>query len=99
MASESDFEFILTIVHGQKADSPIHKSLSRFGIDGVEGITSLAVRRIKNLKYKDGTSETAVLTEFSQSCLRATNNFYFGCERYVFGGGSGGIQAQYRLER
>ena len=62
MAPEADFEYILTMVLGQKADSLIHKSLSRAGIDNVAGITSLAKRRIENLKDKDGTSEKAILT-------------------------------------
>ena len=63
MAQEADSECILaTVLLGQKANSPIHKSLSRAGIDNVAGITSLAKRRIENLKDKDGTSEKAILT-------------------------------------
>ena len=61
MTSAADFEFILTTVLGQKVDSPIHKLLNRAGIDDGTGITYLAERCIANLKYKDGTSETAVL--------------------------------------
>ena len=41
----------------------MHKALSRAGIDDVAGITSLAKRRMENLKYKDGTSEKGILTE------------------------------------
>ena len=64
MAQEGDFEFILTtVLLGQKADSPIHKSLSRAGIDEVTGIKSLAEWRIENLKYEGGTFEKAILTE------------------------------------
>ena len=63
MTQEADLDYILTTVLGQKADSPIHKSLSRAGIDNVPGIMSLAEQHIKNLKYKkDSALGKAVLT-------------------------------------
>ena len=70
MTQEADFGYIMTTVLGQKADSPIRKSLSRAGIDDVAGIMSLAKQRIENLKYKDSAAGKAILTEFPDGYLQ-----------------------------
>ena len=56
MRQEADFDYILTTVLGQKADSPIRKSLSRAGID--------------NLKYKDSTLGKAFLIELPDGYMQ-----------------------------
>ena len=54
MLQAQDFHFVLTQVLDQKAESPMHKELSKAGIDDVRGITSLS------LKFMEGTP--AILT-------------------------------------
>jgi hypothetical protein len=41
MASDTDFQFIMGTVLGQKQDSPLFKALKKAGIADVGGITSL----------------------------------------------------------
>jgi hypothetical protein len=51
MASETDFQFIMGTVLGQKQDSPIFKALEKAGITDIGGITSLTNQAIDRLKY------------------------------------------------
>ena len=75
MTKEEDFEYILTTVLGQQADSPMRKSLHRAGIDDAAGITSLAEQRIERLNYKDDASGKAVITELPASYLQCLIHF------------------------
>ena len=75
MTQGEDFEYILTTVLGQEADSPMRKSLCRAGIDDVAGITSLAGQRIKSLNYKGDASGKAVLTGLPVSYLQRLIHF------------------------
>jgi hypothetical protein len=60
MASDTDFQFIMGSVLGQKQDSPIFKALEKAGIINVKGITSLTDQAIDRLKYQDDSSRTPV---------------------------------------
>jgi hypothetical protein len=51
MTSDTDFQFIMGTVLGQKQDSPLFKALEMAGIANVGGITSLTNRVIGRLKY------------------------------------------------
>jgi hypothetical protein len=51
MASDTDFQFIMGTVLGQKQDSPLFKALEKAGITGVGGIPSLTDQVIDRLKY------------------------------------------------
>ena len=75
MTKEEDFEYILTAVLGQQADSPMRKSLHRAGIDDVAGIMSLAEQRIERLDYKDDASGKVVITELPASYLQRLIHF------------------------
>jgi hypothetical protein len=63
MASDTDFQFIMGTVLGQKQDSPLLKALKKAGITDVGGITSLTNRVIGRLKYRDDSSGTPVKEE------------------------------------
>jgi hypothetical protein len=51
MASDTDFQFIMGTVLGQKQDSTLFKALKKAGITNVGGITSLTDQAIGRLKY------------------------------------------------
>ncbi len=60
MASDTDFQFIMGTVLGQKQDSPLFKALKKAGIADVGGITSLTDQAIGRLKYRDDSFGTPV---------------------------------------
>jgi hypothetical protein len=51
MASDTDFQFIMGTVLGQKQDLPLFKALEQASITNVGGITSLTNQVIGRLKY------------------------------------------------
>jgi hypothetical protein len=63
MASDTDFQFIMGTVLGQKHDSPLFKALQKAGITNVGGITSLTNQAIDRLKYPDDSSGTPINEE------------------------------------
>jgi hypothetical protein len=63
MASDTDFEFIIGTVLGQKQDSPLFKALEKAGITNVGGITSLTDQAVDRLKYQDNSSGTPINEE------------------------------------
>jgi hypothetical protein len=63
MASDTDFQFIMGTVLGQKQDSSLFKELEKGGITDVGGITSLTLQVIDRLKYRDDSSGTPVNEE------------------------------------
>ena len=63
MASDTEFQFIMGTVLGQKQDSPLFKALEKAGIANVGGITSLTNQVIDRLKYQDDSSGTPVTKE------------------------------------
>jgi hypothetical protein len=78
MASDTDFQFIMGTVIGQKQDSPLFKALEKAGIPDVGGITSLTDRVIDRLKYRDDSSGTPVTEELGhgyQQLIRCFNKF------------------------
>jgi hypothetical protein len=78
MASDTDFQFILGTVLGQKQDSPLFKALKKPGIANVGGINSLTDRVIDRHKYRDdssGTPVTEVLGHGYQQHIRCFNAF------------------------
>jgi hypothetical protein len=78
MASDTDFQFIMGTVLGQKQDSPLFKALEKARIADVGGITSLTDRVIDRLKYRDDTSGTPVTKESGhgyQQFIRCFNAF------------------------
>jgi hypothetical protein len=78
MASDTDFQFIMGTVLGQKQESPLFKALEKAGITDVGGITSLTDQVIDRLKYRDDSSETPVNEELGhgyQQLIRCFNAF------------------------
>jgi hypothetical protein len=78
MASDTDFQFIMGTVLGQKQDSPLFKALEKAGIANVGGITSLTNRVIDRVKYQDYSSGTPVTEELGhgyQQLIRCFNAF------------------------
>jgi hypothetical protein len=75
MASDTDFQFIMGTVIGQKQDSPLFKPLEKAGITDVGGITSLTNRVIDRLKYQDDSSGTPVKEELGHGCQQLTPCF------------------------
>ena len=78
MASDTDFQFIMGTVLGQKQDSPLFKALEKAGITDVGGITSLTDQVIDRLKYRDDSSGTPVNEELGhgyQQLIRCFNAF------------------------
>jgi hypothetical protein len=78
MASDTDFQFIMGTVLGQKQDSPLFKALEKAGITDVGGITSLTDQVIDRLKYRDDSSRTPVNEELGhgyQQLIRCFNAF------------------------
>jgi hypothetical protein len=63
MASDTDFQFIMGTVLGQKQDSPLFKALDKAGITNVGGIPSLTDQAISRLKYPDDSSGTPINRE------------------------------------
>jgi hypothetical protein len=63
MASDTDFQFIMGTILGQKQDSPLFKALKKASITNVGGITSLTDQAINRLKYRDDSSRTPVNEE------------------------------------
>jgi hypothetical protein len=63
MASDTDFQFIMGTIFGQKQDSPLFKALEKASITNVGGITSLTDQAIDRLKYRDDSSGTPVNEE------------------------------------
>ena len=51
MASDTDFQFIMGTVLGQKQDSPLFKALEKAGIADIGSITFLNDQVIDRLKY------------------------------------------------
>jgi hypothetical protein len=60
MASDTDFQFIMGTILGQKQDSSLFKALEKASITNVGGITSLTDQVIGRLKYQDDSSGTPV---------------------------------------
>jgi hypothetical protein len=56
MASDTDFQFTMGTIPGQKQDSPLFKALEEASITNVGGITSLIDQAIDRLKYWDDSS-------------------------------------------
>jgi hypothetical protein len=56
MASDTDFQFIIGTILGQKQDSPLFEALEKAGITDIGGITSLTNQAIDRLKYRDDSS-------------------------------------------
>jgi hypothetical protein len=78
MASDTDFQFIMGTVLGQKQDSPLFKALEKAGITDVGGITSLTDQVIDRLKYRDDSSGTSVKKDLGhgyQQLIRSFNVF------------------------
>jgi hypothetical protein len=78
MTSDTDFQFIMGTVLGQKQDSPLFKALKKAGITDVGGITSLSDQVIDRLKYRDDSSGTLVNEELGhgyQQLIRSFNAF------------------------
>jgi hypothetical protein len=78
MASDTDFQFIMGTVFGQKQDSPLFKALEKAGIADIGGITSLTNRVIDRLKYRDDSSGTPLTKELGhgyQQLIRCFNAF------------------------
>jgi hypothetical protein len=78
MASDTDFQFIMGTVLGQKQDSPLFKALKKAGITDLGGITSLTDQVIDSLKYRDDSSRTLVNEESGhgyQQLIRCFNAF------------------------
>jgi hypothetical protein len=78
MASDTDFQFIMGTVFGQKQESPLFKALEKAGIADVGGITSLTDRVINRLKYQDDSSGTPITKDLShgyQQIIRCFNTF------------------------
>jgi hypothetical protein len=78
MASDTDFQFIMGTVLGQKQDSPLFKALEKANITNVGGITSLTDQAIDRLKYQDDSSGTPVNEELGhgyQQLVRCFNAF------------------------
>ncbi len=63
MASGADFQFIMTTIFGQKADSPLFKAFERSCISDVGDIVSLSDRAIDRLKYRDDTVSPSSVEE------------------------------------
>jgi hypothetical protein len=78
-ASEADFQFIMTDILCQKADSPLFRALERSGIEDVGGIATLDNRAISQRKYRDNSSGNGAITKELplgfQQLLRAFNAF------------------------
>jgi hypothetical protein len=79
MASDdTDFQFIMGTILGQKQDSPLFKALEKASITNVGGITSLTDQAIDRLKYRDDSSRTPVNEELGhgyQQLIRCFNAF------------------------
>jgi hypothetical protein len=78
MASDTDFQFIMGTILGQKQDSPLFKALEKASITNVGGITSLTDQAIDRLKYRDDSSGTPVNEELGhgyQQLIRCFNAF------------------------
>jgi hypothetical protein len=78
MASDTDFQFIMGTVLGQKQDSPLFKALKKARITDFGGITSLTDRVIDRLKYQDDPSGTPLNEELDhgyQQLIRCFNAF------------------------
>jgi hypothetical protein len=78
MASDTDFQFIMGTVLGQKQDSPLFKALEKAGIINVGGISALTNRVINRLKYQDDASGTPVNEDLDhgyQQLIRCFNAF------------------------
>ena len=57
MASDADFEFILTTIPGMDEDSPLTKqALEKDGIFDAGGVSCLSNRDIDQLKHRDDSS-------------------------------------------
>jgi hypothetical protein len=61
MESDTDSQFIMGTVLGQKQDTPLFKALEKAGITDVGGITSLTNQTIDRLKYQDDSCGTPPL--------------------------------------
>jgi hypothetical protein len=78
MASDTDFQFIIGTILGQKQDSPLFKAFEKASITNVGGITSLIDQAIDRLKYRDDSSGTPVNKELGhgyQQLIRCFNAF------------------------
>jgi hypothetical protein len=78
MVSDTDFQFIMGTILGQKQDSPLFKALEKASITNVGGITSLTDQAIDRLKYQDDSSGTLVNEELGhgyQQLIRCFNAF------------------------
>jgi hypothetical protein len=78
MASDADFQFIMSTIFGQKQDSPSFKALEKASITNVGGITSLTNQAIDRLKYQDDSSGTLVNKELGhgyQQLIHCFNAF------------------------
>jgi hypothetical protein len=76
MASNTDFQFIMGTILGQKQDSPLFKALEKASITNVGGITSLTDQAIRRLKYWDDSSGTPLtLGHGYQLLIRRFNAF------------------------
>jgi hypothetical protein len=77
-ASDTDFQFIMGTILGQKQGSPLFKALEKAGITGIRGITSLTRQVIDRLKYQDDSPRTPVYKELGQGyqqLIRCFNAF------------------------
>jgi hypothetical protein len=78
MASDTDFQFIMDTILGQKRDSPLCKALMKAGITNFGGITSFTNLAINRLKHRDDFSRTPVTKELGhgyQQLIRYFNTF------------------------
>ena len=78
MTSDTDFQFIMGTILGQKQDSPLFKALEKASITNFGGITSLTNLAIDRLKYWDDSSGTPVNEELGhgyQQLIRCFNAF------------------------
>jgi hypothetical protein len=78
MVSDTDFQFIVGTILGQKQDSPLFKALEKASINNDGGITSLTDQAIDRLKYWDDSSGTPVNEELGhgyQQLIRCFNAF------------------------
>ena len=78
MSTESDFEFVMINVLGQKKDSPLSIAFANGGITDVYGIVALNSLSIAKLRYKDPTFKPPIDEKLNvglQNLIRVFNAF------------------------
>jgi hypothetical protein len=78
MSTDTDFEFVMSTVLGQKKDSPLSLAFINGGITDVFGIISLTNRSIDKLKYRDTSFKPPIDEELNvglQQLIRVFNAF------------------------